>query len=228
MRIFLFCSVSTALDEAATALTRMKSEKQTYEAFLRGANQAPSPVTVSASSHSQPQPSYPAAVSSVAVATSIPSAGSKGSMASGGGGGGGRTPGQQKGPPQQQQQQQQQQPSQQNQQSPADSMQTVQRLLTQGVRCVCACMHVRVRVSTCMYIQTCMYLLTRLLTSAAHFVGVSPHCGHAVACPPMSVVLNDMFFWAYFPRRQTKNNVPTKTPIALAVTDAVSLFQYSV
>lgn len=36
-------SVSTALDEAATALTRMKSEKQTYEAFLKGASQAPSP-----------------------------------------------------------------------------------------------------------------------------------------------------------------------------------------
>ena len=36
--------MSTALDEAATALTRMKSEKQGgYEAFLRGANQAPSP-----------------------------------------------------------------------------------------------------------------------------------------------------------------------------------------
>ena len=35
--------MSTALDEAATALTRMKSEKQSYEAFLRGANQAPSP-----------------------------------------------------------------------------------------------------------------------------------------------------------------------------------------
>lgn len=36
-------SVSSALDEAATALTRMKSDRQTYEAFLRGANQAPSP-----------------------------------------------------------------------------------------------------------------------------------------------------------------------------------------
>lgn len=30
------------MDEAATALTRMKSEKQTYEAFLKGAGQAPS------------------------------------------------------------------------------------------------------------------------------------------------------------------------------------------
>lgn len=134
--VIFICSVSTALDEAATALTRMKSEKQTYEAFLRGANQAPSPVSVSASSHPQPQPSYPA-ISSVAVATSIPGAGSKGGGVAGGGGGGaggGRTPSQQKGPPQQQQQQQ---PSQQNQQSTADSMQTVQRLLTQGVCAHC-------------------------------------------------------------------------------------------
>ena len=40
---FYHPSVSSALDEAATALTRMKSDRQTYEAFLRGANQAPSP-----------------------------------------------------------------------------------------------------------------------------------------------------------------------------------------
>lgn len=48
-------SVSTALDEAATALTRMKSEKQTYEAFLRGANQAPPP-TATAPGHPQQAP----------------------------------------------------------------------------------------------------------------------------------------------------------------------------
>jgi len=47
-------SVSTALDEAATALTRMKSEKQGgYEAFLRGANQAPSPTPLSVGSPQQ-------------------------------------------------------------------------------------------------------------------------------------------------------------------------------
>ncbi len=51
MNEFSSYSVSTALDEAATALTRMKSEKQSYEAFLRGANQAPSP---SQQEHSNP------------------------------------------------------------------------------------------------------------------------------------------------------------------------------
>lgn len=124
-----FCSVSTALDEAATALTRMKSEKQTYEAFLRGANQAPSPHSAPAPSNQQQPsssvPSHPPAPS-VALATSIPSGSGKG-----GGAGGGKMPTQQKG--MQQPSQQQLVPSQQNQQ-PLDGMQTVQRLLTQGTK----------------------------------------------------------------------------------------------
>lgn len=105
----------------------MKSEKQTYEAFLRGANQAPSPLSTSAPTNQQqqPLPSHPP-VSSVAMATSIP-----GGSGKGGGAGGGKVPTQQKGV--QQQQQSQQVPSQQNQQ-PLDGMQTVQRLLTQGIK----------------------------------------------------------------------------------------------
>ena len=83
--------MSTALDEAATALTRIKSDKQNYEAFLRGASQAPS------SPGLQPPPSLQHA----------PPAGT-----------------------QEQQQQQQQQPQFVGQ---GDSMQTMQRLLTQGL-----------------------------------------------------------------------------------------------
>lgn len=94
----------------------MKSEKQTYEAFLRGANQAPSPLaSITAPNNQQQQ--YPP-TSSVPMVTSISGGSAKG-------GGGVRLPSQQKIV--------QQQPAQQNQQvSPADSMQTVQRLLTQG------------------------------------------------------------------------------------------------
>lgn len=149
------CSVSTALDEAATALTRMKSEKQTYEAFLRGANQAPSSLSVSAPNNQQQpqpvvsQPSYPP-VSSVAMATSIScgsgKGGGPGSDGAGvvGGGGGGKMPNQQKELPQQRQQQQQpqvqnqqQQVQNQQQQQPLDGMQTVQRLLSQGAKGSC-------------------------------------------------------------------------------------------
>lgn len=137
MGFILKCSVSTALDEAATALTRMKSEKQTYEAFLRGANQAPSPLSVSLPNNQQlqPEPSYlPGA--SVAMATSISSGSGNGPGGDGAvvGGGGGKMPNQQKGVlPQQQQQQLQLQPQMQNQQ-PLDGMQTVQRLLSQGTK----------------------------------------------------------------------------------------------
>ena len=69
------CSVSSALDEAATALTRMKSDRQTYEAFLRGANQAPSPSPSSlhpTAPHVQPHPS-----STVAGAQPTPAGGEK-------------------------------------------------------------------------------------------------------------------------------------------------------
>lgn len=103
----------------------MKSEKQTYEAFLRGANQAPAPLSVSVptSNQHQQQGCPPPPTSNVAMATSISSGGGSGKPSGvGGGGGGGKVPSQQKVA----QQQQNLQPS------PADSMQTVQRLLTQG------------------------------------------------------------------------------------------------
>ena len=103
--------MSTALDEAATALTRMKTEKQTYEAFLRGANQAPPPLAPP----SNPQPSFPP-ISSVA------SSSNGGNVKATTVVGGGRVMSQQKTV-----QSQIQQPS------PVDSMQTVQRLLTQGI-----------------------------------------------------------------------------------------------
>ena len=113
-------SVSSALDEAATALTRMKSEKQTYEAFLRGANQAPPPLAVSAPNNQQQQQqqSHPAPPSS---SIAMPTSSSGGGGAKGSGPGGGRMMSQQKG------NQPQALPS-----TAADSMQTVQRLLTQG------------------------------------------------------------------------------------------------
>ena len=60
----------------------MKSEKQTYEAFLRGANQAPSPLSapagggeappVATAPGNQQQPAYPP-VSTAAMATGVPS-----------------------------------------------------------------------------------------------------------------------------------------------------------
>lgn len=139
--ITLTCSVSTALDEAATALTRMKSEKQTYEAFLRGANQAPSPLSVAAPNSPQPQPavSQPSCppTPNVALATSISGGSAKGGGPGGGGGtaggGGGKLPTQQKGVQQPPPQQQQQQPVQNH--PPLDGVQTVQKLLTQGTKC---------------------------------------------------------------------------------------------
>ena len=108
---YLLYSVSTALDEAATALTRMKTEKQSYEAFLRGATQAPSP-SIPPTSHQQPAP------------PPVSMALSQGKVA----------------PPKQEQPsvtQPQQQPyhhlrQQPSQQTPGDNMQAVQRLLTQG------------------------------------------------------------------------------------------------
>ena len=114
---FLF-SVSTALDEAATALTRMKSERQGgYEAFLRGANQAPSP-TLHPSAGVQHQgqgtktgnAATPSATGA-AVTTRQPEAHPHQLQHHQGGS------------------QQQQQPG---GVSPGESMQTVQRLLTQG------------------------------------------------------------------------------------------------
>lgn len=160
--------MSSALDEATTALTRMKSEKQTYEAFLRGANQSPlcAPLTPAEEQqqkeltdfimhrteqsllqqrqqvqqqhhhqhqHSQQKEPPGPPTSTVAVPTNTPSNSSCG-VASKGGGGAGKGMSQSKAV---QMPLQQQQPPQQRQQStqipPSDSMQTVQRLLTQGI-----------------------------------------------------------------------------------------------
>ena len=115
--------MSTALDEAATALTRMKSEKQGgYEAFLRGANQAPSPT---------PTP-YPSA----GVQHQVTKTGSAATPSATGVTVTSRQP-----EAHLHQLQHHQGGSQQQQQpggvSPGESMQTVQRLLTQGVYITC-------------------------------------------------------------------------------------------
>jgi len=162
--------VSSALDEATTALTRMKSEKQTYEAFLRGANQAPhaTPVSVAEQQqqllhdqqhqraqqlpplqqHRQQQQSQlqqqkehtaPPMTSGVVMPPTTILNTSNSSLGAKGVGGNGKGTAQQKliQPTLQQHQHLQLQKQQQQQQSlqpptTADSMQTVQRLLTQG------------------------------------------------------------------------------------------------
>ena len=78
-------SVSSALDEAANALTRMKSERGSYEAFLRGAHQPPPPpsppLTTTPSPSSAPRPSGDGGTSAPQVSAGTDDGGRAGKMA---------------------------------------------------------------------------------------------------------------------------------------------------
>ena len=125
---FLIYSVSSALDEAATALNRMKSEKKTYEAFLHGASQPPMQASAAAAllamQHQKP-PSSP--TSSVAMPTNTPSSSYPDGTKAGGGAEAVVAP---KGL--------QPQAKQNSQPASTETMQSVQRLLSQGTwECAC-------------------------------------------------------------------------------------------